>query len=141
MLTGYFSRPEQVTTACRALSVIRAANPNVLTIVDPVMGDAGKGLYVNAAVAEAVSEGLVPRADLITPNAWELSRLSNLPVFDSSQRRHRRSGDGPTGSRHLHRGRTARSAWSTQTGQRGPPGGPRHASARRPTARATSSPP
>ncbi len=82
VLTGYFSRAEQVTTACRALGGIRAANPNVLTVVDPVMGDAGKGLYVNAAVAEAVSEELVPRADLITPNAWELSRLSNLPVFD-----------------------------------------------------------
>jgi pyridoxine kinase len=37
---------------------------------------------VNAAVADAITEELVPRADLITPNAWELSRLSNLPVFD-----------------------------------------------------------
>jgi pyridoxine kinase len=48
------------------------------------MGDAGKGLYVHAAVADAVTEDLVSRADLITPNAWELSRLSNHPVFDAA---------------------------------------------------------
>jgi pyridoxine kinase len=83
VVTGYFSRADQVTVAFRALSGVRAANPGVMVIVDPVMGDAGKGLYVGAAVAEAVSEELVPRADLITPNAWELSRLSDHPVFDA----------------------------------------------------------
>jgi pyridoxine kinase len=83
VLTGYFSRADQVTAACRALDGIRAANPALLTIVDPIMGDAGKGLYVSAAVAEAVTEELVPRAGLITPNAWELSRLSHHPVFDA----------------------------------------------------------
>lgn len=82
VITGYFSRADQVTTAMRAISGIRAANPAVAVVVDPVMGDAGKGLYVNPAVAEAVTEELVPRADLITPNAWELSRLSHHPVFD-----------------------------------------------------------
>jgi pyridoxine kinase len=46
------------------------------------MGDAGKGLYVGEQVAEAIADELVPRADLIAPNAWELSRLSDLPVFD-----------------------------------------------------------
>src|SRR5580704_2199913 len=40
VVTGYFSRADQVTVAFRALSGIRAANPSVLTIVDPVMGDA-----------------------------------------------------------------------------------------------------
>ena len=46
------------------------------------MGDEGKGLYVGAAVAEAIEAELIPRADVIAPNAWELSRLSSLPVFD-----------------------------------------------------------
>ena len=83
VVTGYFSRADQVTVATRTLAFVRAANPKARLIVDPVMGDAGKGLYVGAAVAEAVGEELVPRADLITPNAWELSRLSEHPVFDA----------------------------------------------------------
>jgi pyridoxine kinase len=82
VICGYFGRPEQVTVAARTLDFVRAANPQARLVVDPIMGDAGKGLYVTHAVAEAITEALVPRADLLTPNAWELSRLSSLPVFD-----------------------------------------------------------
>jgi pyridoxine kinase len=82
VVCGYFARADQVTVAARAMDIIRVANPAVRLIVDPIMGDAGKGLYVAAAVAEAIADELVPRADLITPNAWELSRLSDRPVFD-----------------------------------------------------------
>ncbi|MDR3511396.1 MAG: bifunctional hydroxymethylpyrimidine kinase/phosphomethylpyrimidine kinase [Caulobacteraceae bacterium] len=84
VICGYFARPEQVTIAARTLDFVRAANPRARLVVDPIMGDAGKGLYVAQAVAEAVTEVLVPRADLVTPNAWELSRLSDLPVFDAA---------------------------------------------------------
>jgi pyridoxine kinase len=45
------------------------------------MGDAGR-LYVATEVADAVASDLVPRADLVAPNAWELERLSGLPVTD-----------------------------------------------------------
>lgn len=82
VVCGYFSRADQVTVAARAMDIVRAANPAVRLVVDPIMGDEGKGLYVAAAVAEAIADELVPRADLITPNAWELSRLSDHPVFD-----------------------------------------------------------
>jgi pyridoxine kinase len=82
VICGYFARAEQVTLAARTLDFVRAANPQARLVVDPIMGDAGKGLYVPYAVAEAIAEALVPRADLVTPNAWELSRLSGLPVFD-----------------------------------------------------------
>jgi pyridoxine kinase len=83
VICGYFSRPEQVTVAARTLDIVRAANPGARRIVDPIMGDAGKGLYVNAAVADAIADALVPRADLLCPNAWELSRLSDVPVFEA----------------------------------------------------------
>lgn len=82
VICGYFAKAEQVTVAARALDVVRAAAPAARLIVDPIMGDAGKGLYVGAAVAEAIADELIPRADLVAPNAWELSRLSDRPVFD-----------------------------------------------------------
>jgi pyridoxine kinase len=41
-----------------------------------------KGLYVPPAVATAQADILVPRADLISPNAWELQRLTACVIAD-----------------------------------------------------------
>ena len=87
IMTGYFSHPDQVIAAAAAIDAVRAARlqagaPLPLVLVDPVMGDAGKGLYVKPEVAHALADHLVPRADILAPNAWELERLSGLPVTD-----------------------------------------------------------
>jgi pyridoxine kinase len=87
VLTGYFSHPDQVEAAAKAIDSIRAARAEAkrtppLILVDPVMGDTGKGLYVKAEVAEALARHLVPRADILAPNAWELSHLSGQAVSD-----------------------------------------------------------
>lgn len=82
VITGYFASVDQVEVAARALDTVRAASPAARLVVDPVMGDEGKGLYVREDVAKAIAADLVPRADLIAPNAWELARLTGLPVDD-----------------------------------------------------------
>jgi len=82
VITGHFSTPEQVAVAADTLGKVRVAAPKARLIVDPVMGDEGKGLYVKAAVAEAVATLLVFCADVVAPNAWELARLTGLPVTD-----------------------------------------------------------
>jgi len=76
VIAGYIPRPEHAAVAARALRRVRAASPGALFVVDPIMGDADKGLYVSEAAAEAIAGELVPLADLVTPNAWELERLS-----------------------------------------------------------------
>lgn len=81
VITGYFATPEQVAIAVDALERIKAAAPRARVVVDPIMGDDG-GLYVREAVAEAITLRLVPRADLVSPNAWELSRLTGVAVGD-----------------------------------------------------------
>ncbi|HWA62005.1 MAG TPA: bifunctional hydroxymethylpyrimidine kinase/phosphomethylpyrimidine kinase [Caulobacteraceae bacterium] len=80
VITGHFSTPEQVAVAAQALDAIRAVNPAAGIFVDPIMGDTGRGLYVKEAVAEALVAELLPRADLVAPNAWELGRLSGCEV-------------------------------------------------------------
>src|SRR5690606_32297061 len=82
VILGYFRSPEQVAVAAQAVERVRAASPGVSVVVDPIMGDAGKGLYVAEPVAEAVAAELVAVADWITPNAWELARLSGQAVVD-----------------------------------------------------------
>jgi len=80
LIAGYFSTAEQVAAAARFIDTVRAANPGAWIVVDPIMGDGASGLYVSEAVAGALAGELVPRADLITPNAWELARLSGRPA-------------------------------------------------------------
>jgi pyridoxine kinase len=82
VIAGYFADATQVEIAAAAIDKVLAARPDTLVVVDPIMGDAPKGLYVPAAVAQAIAEHLVPRASLLAPNAWELQRLTGHVVSD-----------------------------------------------------------
>ena len=86
VITGHFSLAEQVEIAAGLLERVRAAAsrpPKV--VVDPIMGDAPKGLYVRPEVADAVAKRLTPLADWITPNLWELERLCGAQVAGPRQ--------------------------------------------------------
>jgi len=80
VITGYFASAEQVAIAAETLARVKAASPAARLVVDPIMGDAGPGLYVREPVAEAIADVLVPLADLVAPNAWELERLTGAPA-------------------------------------------------------------
>jgi pyridoxine kinase len=85
VITGHFSAAAQVEIAADLLERVRAGSPRrPVVVVDPVMGDAPKGLYVKPEVAAAVADRLVPLADWITPNAWELGWLADAPVADAA---------------------------------------------------------
>jgi pyridoxine kinase len=79
VITGYFASPRQVAAAARLIEATRPA----WVVVDPIMGDAESGLYVSEAVAAAIERDLIPAADLIAPNAWELERLTDQAVTDA----------------------------------------------------------
>ncbi|MDQ0465630.1 pyridoxine kinase [Caulobacter ginsengisoli] len=91
VLSGYYASVEQVRAAGRAIDAVRAAPRDgaaarkPIVVVDPTMGDAGKGLYVPPEVAAAIGEELIPRADLVCPNAWELQRLTGAETRDPVQ--------------------------------------------------------
>lgn len=78
--TGYFADPAQIDAAAAFIRERKTADPALFVLVDPVMGDAPGGLYVPEPVADAVAAVLVPLADAITPNRWELARLTGAPV-------------------------------------------------------------
>ncbi|HEY8615237.1 PfkB family carbohydrate kinase [Phenylobacterium sp.] len=84
VITGHFSSAEQVEIAAGVLERVRAAaERQPVVVVDPIMGDEPKGLYVHPQVAEAVASRLTPLADWITPNLWELAHLAGRPVADA----------------------------------------------------------
>lgn len=88
VITGYFASPAQVEAAARAIDAVRAAPrqgafaPAPTVMVDPTVGDEGKDLYVAVETAEAIRELLVPRADLVACNAWELQWLTGAEAHE-----------------------------------------------------------
>lgn len=87
ILTGYFASAGQVRAASAFIRAARDANPDLFVMVDPICGDGApdgtaNGLYVKRETAEAIASRLVPLADLVTPNAFELAFLTGTPVTD-----------------------------------------------------------
>ena len=84
VITGHFSLVEQVQIAADTLARVRdASERRPVIVVDPILGDAPGGLYVRPEVAEAVAARLVPLADWITPNLWELGYLAGGEISDA----------------------------------------------------------
>lgn len=69
IVTGYFASADQVRQTADLIDEHRQTR--VPVIVDAIMGDTGKGLYVKDDVADAIVEWLVPRASHVKCNAWE----------------------------------------------------------------------
>jgi pyridoxine kinase len=111
VITGYFATAAQVRAAARAIDAVRnapregAATRKPCVIIDPTMGDAGKGLYVPQDVAEAIIGELIPRADVVACNAWELQKLTGADARDPlSAMRAARLLNKPTLVSSVHRG-------------------------------------
>ncbi len=82
VLSGYVGDAEQVEVILDAVERVKAANPYAIYVCDPVLGDEGKGLYVRSDIADAVLNGLAPRADWLAPNVFELGLLAGKTIED-----------------------------------------------------------
>ena len=80
VLTGYLGDPEVAAAAAETVDRVKAARPDALYCCDPVMGNAARGLYVAPETADAIAADLLPRADIATPNVFELARLASAPA-------------------------------------------------------------
>ena len=85
VMTGYLPTVEHVAVAARAAARVRERRPDALVLVDPIMGDDPKGLYIDAKAAAAIRDVLVPLATLIMPNRFELAWLAGVDVGSPEQ--------------------------------------------------------
>lgn len=74
VLTGYFGNAAQPRAVARLVRALRARDPDLLYVCDPVMGDVG-GLYLGEETAVAIRDALIPLASVATPNRYELEWL------------------------------------------------------------------
>ena len=76
VLSGYVGSAETGAAILDAVAAVKRANPAAHYCCDPVIGDVGRGIYVREGVAEFLKAKAVPAADVLTPNHFELDRLS-----------------------------------------------------------------
>ncbi len=99
LLSGYVGAADLVAVIADAVDRMKAANPSALFCCDPVLGNDAKGLFVANEVAVAIKTQLLDRADIVTPNHFELGWLTDGPIDTLDQARaaaDQLSGRGPS---------------------------------------------
>lgn len=76
VLSGYQGTVEVGSTILRAAALVKQRNASALYCCDPVMGDVGRGFFVRPGVPEFLRDEVVPTADIVTPNHFELNFLT-----------------------------------------------------------------
>jgi pyridoxine kinase len=80
VLSGYMGDAAVARAIAGAVRKVRAASPGALYCCDPVMGDVGRGVYVRPDIPAMFRDELVPLADIVTPNEFELETLTGVSV-------------------------------------------------------------
>jgi pyridoxine kinase len=76
VLSGYQGDPAVGAVILDAVASVKAANPDAVYCCDPVMGDVGRGMFVRPGIPEYLRDTVVPQADILTPNHFELDFLA-----------------------------------------------------------------
>lgn len=76
ILTGYQGSPAIGEVVLDTVALVRERNPQALYCCDPVMGDVGRGFFVAPGIPEMYRDRIVPQADIVTPNQFELEFLT-----------------------------------------------------------------
>lgn len=82
IISGYIGSVEVARQLAAFITRAKAANPGLIYLCDPVMGDSGPGLYVPEAIADVMRQDLLPLADIATPNQFELGWLTGTTILD-----------------------------------------------------------
>ena len=76
VLSGYQGGEGIADVIIDAVAKVKAANPDAVYACDPVMGNAKSGCFVAPAIPDLLRDRVVPVADIITPNQFELGYLT-----------------------------------------------------------------
>ena len=76
VLSGYMGSAAIGEAMLDAVSRVKTVNADALYGCDPVLGDVGKGFFVRPDMPDFMRDQVVPQADIVTPNLFELEALT-----------------------------------------------------------------
>jgi pyridoxine kinase len=76
VLSGYQGGEDVGAVILDAVALVKSRNPAAVYCCDPVMGDVGRGFFVRPGIPELMRDTVVPAAQIITPNQFELEYLT-----------------------------------------------------------------
>lgn len=79
LLTGYIGNKNFLAEIANIVKTLRAVNPSLIYVCDPVMGDDG-AMYVPEDLLPVYRDTIIPLADVVTPNQYEAELLTGKPI-------------------------------------------------------------
>jgi pyridoxine kinase len=76
VLSGYQGGADIGAVVLDAVARVRRVRPDAVYCCDPVMGDVDRGMFVRPGIPELMRDRVVPAADIVTPNHFELDFLA-----------------------------------------------------------------
>ena len=80
LLSGYLGNAVVADLVIEMAEMIKAKRPDLVYLLDPVIGDDGPGVFVRDAVPGAIKDRLLPLANIVTPNGFELAYLTGKKI-------------------------------------------------------------
>ena len=80
VLSGYQGGEDIGVMILEAVALVKQRNPAAVYCCDPVLGDEDRGSYVREGIADFMRQQVVPAAQIITPNQFELRSLTGMPA-------------------------------------------------------------
>lgn len=79
ILTGYIGSESFLRAVVTIVRKMKVVNPQVRYVCDPVLGDIGK-FYVPEQLVKIYKDEVVPLADVLTPNQFEVEQLTGVRI-------------------------------------------------------------
>ncbi len=80
VLSGYMGDPALGALIVEVIKELKQLTPSLIYCCDPVIGDVGRGIFVRPGVGEYFRDHIVPIANVLTPNQFELSYLTGIDI-------------------------------------------------------------
>lgn len=87
IVSGYLGKQELGQEVLKAVALCRQFNPQLVYLCDPVMGDVGRGIFVQADIPTFIANQAIAQATVLTPNHFEMELLTQQTITSLAEAR------------------------------------------------------